>query len=94
MRDAARGLVLIGQRGLKGGAYNLCQGKAKPLRYLMALVAPGCAPHVEPGRLRSDRIPRLQGSRRKAGALGWEPALSLEQTAVDLRLYLSSRTSI
>lgn len=94
VRDAARGLVLIGQRGLKGGAYNLCQGKVKPLRYLMALVAPGCTPHVEPGRLRADLIPRLQGSRRKAGALGWEPAFSLEQTAVDLRLYLSSRTSI
>ena len=94
VRDAARGLVLIGQRGLKGGAYNLCQGKVKPLRYLMALVAPGCTPHVEPGRLRADLIPRLQGSRRKAGALGWEPAFSLEQTAVDLRIYLSSRTSI
>lgn len=94
VRDAARGLVLIGQRGLKGGAYNLCRGQPQPLRYLMALVAPGCTPHVEPSRLRAEPIVRLEGSRRKAGALGWEPALSLEQSAVDLRLYLSSRTSI
>lgn len=94
VRDAAQGLVLIANRGLKGGAYNLCRGHAEPLRYLMALVAPGCEPHVEPGRLRADPVAKLQGSRRKAGALGWGPAFSLEQTAVDLRLYLSSRTSI
>lgn len=94
VRDAARGLVLIGARGLMGGVYNLCRGQAQPLRYLMSLVAPGCEPHVEPGRLRAKPIARLEGSRRKAGALGWEPAFSLEQTAVDLQLYLSSRTSI
>lgn len=94
VRDAASGLRLLAERGVSGEAYNLCSGRSLPLRYLLALVAPGAEPLEDPGRLRKRSVPVLRGSNRKAGALGWEPAISLEQSAVDLRLYLFSRTSI
>lgn len=85
VRDAATGLWLLAERGLTGEAYNLCSGDAVPMRVVLAAVAPGCEPVRDPERLRNHPVPTLLGSWRKAGALGWNPTISLTQSLSDLR---------
>lgn len=85
VRDAAAGLVMLAERGLRGEAYNLCSGQAVSMRVVLASVAPGCEAVRDPERLRNHPVPTLQGSWRKAGALGWNPTIPLTQSLSDLR---------
>lgn len=89
VRDAARAFWLAGLRGLSGTTFNLCSGRAIPIRALLdALLAmTECRIEVEvdPSRLRTADIPVLRGDpSRLRSTTGWEPELSLQRTLADL----------
>jgi GDP-4-dehydro-6-deoxy-D-mannose reductase len=89
VRDAARAVALIGERGERGETYNICSGRDVPLRRAldMLIAASGVEVRVEvaPERIRPADVPRLVGSyRRLNAATGWEPHIVLEQSLADL----------
>lgn len=75
VRDAVEGLLLLGERGAAGEAYNLCSGAARSLRELAELVVGG---PVEPDPAPSRAAPVYLGSPAKAEALGWRRTVALE----------------
>lgn len=81
VRDVVQGLVLLGDRGAPGEAYNLCAGRAHALSELGAVVA-GAPVEVDPAPERA--APVYLGSPAKAEALGWERTFALEETLRDL----------
>jgi nucleoside-diphosphate-sugar epimerase len=75
VRDAAEGIVLLGERGVAGEAYNLCSGAARSLRELAEIVVGGPV-EVDPAPSRAAAV--YLGSPAKAEALGWRRAVPLE----------------
>ncbi len=84
VRDAVAGLLLLAERGQRG-AYNLCSGRALALRDLMAAVAPGCRPEVDPARLRGREVTALVGDPSRLCALGWRVRTPLPESWAALR---------
>ena len=84
VRDAARGLVALLERGEPGQAYNLSSGQGVTLEWMLRTVSGGePAPRSE--RLRPHDVPVLIGDNRKARALGWSPAIPLTRSLEELR---------
>ena len=86
VRDAARAQLLATE--VEPGAYNVCSGRAVPVRELVDGLA-GSTPvtvrvEVDPSRLRADDVPEVRGSAdRFAAACGWEPEIPLQRTLAD-----------
>lgn len=89
VRDVVRGYACAIEGGRAGEAYNLCSGRATRVRTILEELCSiaGIEPEV---RVASDRR-RLGegkgtwGSRAKAARdLGWEPAIPLRQTLLDV----------
>ena len=88
VRDVVRAYALAVERGLSG-TYNVCTGRAVPIRALVE----GLAEHarvevdveVDDSRLRPEEAPRVFGSfDRMHEATGWEPRTPLDRTLGDL----------
>ncbi len=87
VRDSARAYLGISRAGLTG-TFNLCSGRATPLREVIAGLAAASSLVVEPEPSLALRRPRdapvVYGSpRRLHEATGWEPELTLERSLAD-----------
>ena len=84
--DAVRGLWALIEHGRSAEVYNLCSGRATSIRALLeiylSLAAVPMEVRVDPARLRPADEPILQGDNSKLrAATGWEPRVSLEESA-------------
>ncbi|MFN7144818.1 MAG: hypothetical protein ACK4YP_13660, partial [Myxococcota bacterium] len=83
VRDIVDGLVLLGERGVAGEAYNLCAGTARSLRALVEAL--GGVVEEDPALARPGTVPVFLGTAAKAEALGWTRRYALEVTLAELR---------
>jgi GDP-4-dehydro-6-deoxy-D-mannose reductase len=86
VRDVVRGYALAVE--LEPGAYNVCSGRAVPVRRLVELLGRSTSlpvrVEVEEARRRSVDVPEVRGSaERLRAASGWEPQVPLERTVAD-----------
>ncbi|MCU0285647.1 MAG: GDP-mannose 4,6-dehydratase [Acidobacteria bacterium] len=92
VRDIARFLKVIAEKGEPGGLYNLCSGKAYSIRelldILLSLAAVKIEVVVDANKFRPIDIPRLVGdTRRTRETFGLYHEYSIEQTLTDLLNY-------
>ena len=92
VRDTVRAYHLIGTRGRPGRPYNVCSGRAVPIRDLLdMLLARARVPirvRIDPARYRPNDTPLLLGNpSRIREELGWAPEIPLERTVDDLLEY-------
>ena len=97
VRDIVRGYWDLLEGGTPGEVYNLCSGRAWTIRELLdMLIAASTLAHVtvEPiaSRMRPADNPLVIGSAAKIeAAVGWRPAIPIEQTLRDLLEYWRPR---
>jgi GDP-4-dehydro-6-deoxy-D-mannose reductase len=89
VRDTVRAYRAIMERGQPGRAYNVCAGRARPVRELLdgllRLSQVNVEIQVDPALLRPVDQPVLLGSHdRLTRETGWQPAIAWEQTLADL----------
>lgn len=89
VRDAARGFVLLAEKGQPGQAYNLCSGQATMiadlLDHLITISGLEVDIQVDSERVQQADVPAQIGSYSKAQqAAGWTPQISLDQTLRDV----------
>ena len=89
VRDAARAVLAIAERGQPGEAYNVCSGIATSIGDVLVLLCSKAEvpvePRFEPARAARPDVRQMVGSPAKLAALtGWTSAISLEQTLDDL----------
>jgi GDP-4-dehydro-6-deoxy-D-mannose reductase len=87
VRDVVRAYRLLAATGV-AGAYNVCSGRARSARELIAaLVEIAGVPvrhEVDAALLRAHEVAELRGSPAKLARLtGWEPEIPLERTLAD-----------
>jgi len=84
VRDVASGYVLLAEKGVRGGIYNLCSGEGRSGEEIFERFARLCATsarrRIDPSRLRKVDLPRLVGSPGKAEALGWRRQFAIDDT--------------
>ena len=85
VRDIARGYVALLERGRSGEVYNLCAGDGVSIAEVIALLRTHARVpvrvHSDPALRRANDVPRLIGSRERAGRdTGWEPHIPLGDT--------------
>jgi len=92
VRDAARALTFIGNKGYPGEIYNVCTGKGLKLRDILeTLLNLSNFPHkiqveIEPSRIRKSgqEMTRVYGSSKKLRAhTGWKPQIGLKTSLLD-----------
>lgn len=98
VRDTVRAYRTIVEQGRPNRPYNVCSGRAVPVRELLDALLRRARVKVavvtDPQRLRPSDTPIVLGSRaRLSGELGWEPRISFEQTIDDLLEYWRTRVS-
>ncbi|HLP60271.1 MAG TPA: GDP-mannose 4,6-dehydratase [Candidatus Deferrimicrobium sp.] len=96
VRDIARFLKVIAEKGESGGIYNLCSGKAYSIRelldILLSLAAVKIEVVVDTDKIRPIDIPRLVGDNRRTREMfGLNHEYSIEQTLTDLLNYWRQR---
>ena len=88
VRDVVRGYLLLWERGEAGAVYNLCSGRATRVAHVVETLIAASGAEIEvvadPHRKRGRELPTIVGSAGRARALGWAPAIALEQTLHDL----------
>lgn len=92
VRDVARALMLLGERGARGETYNVCSRAEVSLRTALDLLARVSGVdvriEVEAQRVRPADIPRIVGSYALLNeATGWRPEVPLERSLADLYQY-------
>jgi GDP-4-dehydro-6-deoxy-D-mannose reductase len=92
VRDTVRAYQDLARLGRPGRIYNVCSGKARPVRELLdGMVALARVPitvKTDPARFRPHDTPLLVGDpTRIRNEVGWEPRIALEQTLQDLLDY-------
>lgn len=92
VRDIARYLTVIAEKGENWGLYNLCSGKTYSiqdvLNILLSLSAEKIAVVVDPEKFRPIDVPRLAGDNRRIHeTFGLQPEYRIEQTLSDLLNY-------
>ena len=97
VRDTVRAYQLILERGRPGHPYNVCSGRAIPIRELLdMLIARARVPvavKVDPTRYRPNDTPILLGNpARLRDELGWTAEIPMEQTLDDLLEYWRRKT--
>ncbi len=90
IRDAVRALLLLGESGRSGEAYNLSSGNSCRIEELLKILTGFSRVPVrvvqDPARMRPLDEPVKIGDNHKLKALGWKPEISLEaslQTILD-----------
>lgn len=89
VRDVVRAYWMLAETGAAGEAYNVCSGRAysagEILEKLLALSDKKISFAVDPTKNRPSDIPILVGDNRKISAdVGWQPAISIDETLADL----------
>ncbi len=89
VRDIARFLTVIAEKGEPGAIYNLCSGKSYSIRELLDILLSLASVKIEvvvnKDKFRPIDVPRLVGdNRRIREAFGLHPEYSIEQTLTDL----------
>jgi GDP-4-dehydro-6-deoxy-D-mannose reductase len=97
VRDVVRAYALAVERGLSG-TYNVCTGRAVPIRALVEGLAAHARVKVDveadDSRLRPEEAPRVFGSfDRMQEATGWEPQTPLDRTLGDLLAWWRGRVN-
>jgi GDP-4-dehydro-6-deoxy-D-mannose reductase len=92
VRDVVRAYALLLERGAHGTVYNVCSSTERSIRDILQLLC--TAARISPKiRVRADRLRpaeqrRMCGSyRRLADAVGWQPAIPIEQSLADMLAY-------
>ncbi len=98
VRDVARALWLLLQRGTPGTAYNLCSGIDTRIGDIVDMViARGrihAEAHVDPARLRPLDEPVLMGdNRRLRQDTGWEPQIAMPQIVDEILEFWRGRVA-
>ena len=94
VRDAARAMADIAEKGESGGVYQICSGRGivveDILKTLLELSPKEIKVSQNPQLLRPTKMPVLVGSYIRVNQLcGWKPEISLEQTIIDTLEYWS-----
>jgi GDP-4-dehydro-6-deoxy-D-mannose reductase len=90
VRDVVRAYLLILEKGAKGEAYNVCSGKAVPLKEVLTAMTARSGKKImieqDPSRIKKHTTAaKAFGDRSKLSrATGWEPAIPLTKTIDDL----------
>jgi GDP-4-dehydro-6-deoxy-D-mannose reductase len=89
VRDTVRAYQAIAERGVPGGIYNVCSGRAYRigdiLDALLSRSRVAIAVRPDPGRYRPHDAPLVLGdASRLTSELGWAPRIPIEQTLSDL----------
>jgi GDP-4-dehydro-6-deoxy-D-mannose reductase len=89
VRDVARAYIALLEQGEPGEAYNVCSGVGYPLRELLDRLIKVSGVRAtavsDPARVRARDADYLVGNPSKIRArTGWEPAISIERTLIDL----------
>jgi GDP-4-dehydro-6-deoxy-D-mannose reductase len=92
VRDTVRAYRLLMRRGRPGVVYNVCSGRAYPIRevldQLLALSRVPIAVHVDPSRYRPNDSPIIIGrADRLTKETEWAPAWPLPRTLADILEY-------
>jgi GDP-4-dehydro-6-deoxy-D-mannose reductase len=92
VRDVVRAYELLLQKGKPKEVYNVCSGRAIPLKKildtLLAFSVCQIRVRVDPSKLRKSDIPYLAGNNRKIRIeTGWKPQIPIQQTLRDLLEY-------
>jgi GDP-4-dehydro-6-deoxy-D-mannose reductase len=98
VRDTVRAYELIVERGTPGRPYNVCSGKAVPVRELLQMMIDRAtvpvSVRIDPARYRPNDLPVLLGDpRRIQEELGWRAEIPLERTLDDLLAYWRNRAA-
>ncbi len=88
VRDVARALTLLLDRGEPGTVYNVASGRGVSLQELLGLIAEAVDWEVDsvvdPALFRPADLEYLVGDGSRLAALGWAPQFPLEQTLADV----------
>lgn len=88
VRDIVAGYTLALRSGDSGRAYNLASGEGRSIRQLVDEVRDAAGIDVDvttdASRLRAAEIDALIGDASRLRSLGWQPALTLRQTILDM----------
>jgi GDP-4-dehydro-6-deoxy-D-mannose reductase len=92
VRDTVRAYQALMDRGRSGVVYNVCAGRAVPIRDLVRELVSRANVRVEirtdPALLRPNDTPIVLGdARRLREETGWTPRIPMEQTLADLLTY-------
>jgi GDP-4-dehydro-6-deoxy-D-mannose reductase len=89
VRDLVKGFVALAERGTPGRAYNLCSGRGRRVREILAMLLDrtraGIEVRADPAKARAGELERQVGSYARAEAeVGWHPEITLAQSLDDL----------
>ncbi len=96
VRDVVKAYALLMEKGRRGEVYNVCSGKAVPLREILDLLLSFSSQKIEvqvdSSKLRKADIPLLLGDNKKIKEeTSWEPEIPLKQSLHDLLEYWRKR---
>ena len=96
VRDIVRAYALLMEKGRRGEVYNVCSGKAVPLREILDLLLSFSSQKIEvqvdSSKLRKADIPLLLGNNQKIKEeTSWTPEIPLKQSLHDLLEYWRKR---
>lgn len=89
VRDVVRAYLMLTDRKIAPGIYNVCSGVSTSTAERVAAVAQAIAPiaveHVvDPALVRAHEVPDVRGSyERLRAATGWQPRIPISQTIAD-----------
>jgi len=88
VRDAARAIWAIAEKGAAGEVYNLCSGQGysiqEVLDHMLALSANSIQVYTDPQKCRPLDTPVLIGDNAKLQQLGWIPKIPLQTSLADI----------
>lgn len=96
VRDVVRAYRLLVEKGDPGEAYNICSGRAVPVREIarriIELSGAGLDLYEDPELLRPVDVPVLRGANERLRvATGWAPEVRLDSTLFDSLLWWRSQ---
>ncbi|MFP5328186.1 MAG: GDP-mannose 4,6-dehydratase, partial [Acidimicrobiia bacterium] len=96
VRDVVRAYRLLVEKGDPGEAYNICSGRAVPVREIarriIELSGAGLDLYEDPELLRPVEVPVLRGANERLRvATGWAPEVPLDSTLFDSLLWWRSQ---
>ncbi len=92
VRDVVRAYALVLEKGKSGHVYNVCQGKARPVRQILEFYLSQSSATIavkqNASRVRPADLSRLVGDPSRLRAqTGWKPRITFEQTLKDILNY-------
>ena len=92
VRDIVKAYLLLIEKGVGGGVYNVCSGQAftigKILDKLLKLSGVKVRIEPDPSKMKATVVPILHGDHSKLTAVtGWEPTISFDKTLSDILKY-------